>query len=57
VAPVRAGRVREHRVLHSLAFYANLRNALSSQDIVSRRPYGARPNAPRWLQLGAELEF
>jgi Fe(3+) dicitrate transport protein len=45
------------RVLRPLTFYVNLRNALSSQDIVSRRPYGARPNAPRWLQLGAQLEF
>jgi Fe(3+) dicitrate transport protein len=45
------------RVLSWLALYGNLRNAFGSQDIVSRRPYGARPNAPRWLQLGAELRF
>ena len=24
-------------------------------DIVGRRPFGARPNAPRWLQVGAKL--
>lgn len=45
------------RVLRWFALYANLRNAFGSQNIVSRRPYGARPNAPRWLQLGAEIRF
>ncbi|HEY8944818.1 MAG TPA: TonB-dependent receptor, partial [Polyangiaceae bacterium] len=45
------------RPLTFLKLYANLRNALNAQDIVSRRPYGARPNAPRWLQVGAKVEF
>jgi Fe(3+) dicitrate transport protein len=37
--------------------YANLRNVLDERDLVSRRPFGARPNPPRWLQLGAKLEL
>jgi Fe(3+) dicitrate transport protein len=45
------------RVLRFLSLYANLRNALGGRFIVSRRPYGARPNAPRWLQVGAKVAF
>ncbi len=45
------------RVLGPLTLYANLRNMLGSANIVGRRPYGARVNAPRWLQLGAKVEF
>ena len=40
-----------------LTIYGNIRNLLDTQRITSRRPYGARPNAPRWLQFGAKLEF
>lgn len=40
-----------------LRFYANLRNAFNAQNIVGRRPYGARVNAPRWLQVGLKAEF
>lgn len=32
--------------------YLNVRNLLDAQDLASRRPYGARPVAPRWLQVG-----
>lgn len=46
-----------YRVLEPLAFYANVRNLFDAHDIVSRRPYGARPNAPRWVQVGAKLTF
>jgi Fe(3+) dicitrate transport protein len=45
------------RIVSGLALYANLRNVLGGAFIVSRRPYGARPNAPRWLQMGAKLAF
>jgi Fe(3+) dicitrate transport protein len=45
------------RVVGPLALYANLRNALNERDLVSRRPYGARPNPPRWLQVGAKLDL
>ena len=40
-----------------LSIYGNLRNATGSKDIVSRRPFGARPNAPHWLQVGVKLDF
>lgn len=46
-----------YRAVSFLKLYANLRNVLNEQYIVSRRPYGARPNAPRWLEVGAKLEF
>jgi Fe(3+) dicitrate transport protein len=45
------------RLLSGISVYGNLRNVLGGAFIVSRRPYGARPNAPRWLQLGAKLAF
>jgi Fe(3+) dicitrate transport protein len=45
------------RILGPLELYANLRNVLNERDLVSRRPYGARPNPPRWLQLGAKLNL
>jgi Fe(3+) dicitrate transport protein len=37
--------------------YVNVRNVLDSHYIVSRRPYGARPNAPRWVQVGVKVEL
>jgi Fe(3+) dicitrate transport protein len=40
-----------------LSVYGNVRNLLDGRHIVSRRPYGARPNAPRWIQVGAKLAF
>lgn len=40
------------QLLDELQGYANWRNILNRRVIVSRRPYGARPNAPRWLQVG-----
>ncbi|WP_437709062.1 TonB-dependent receptor [Sorangium sp. So ce448] len=45
------------RVVGPLVLYANARNILGSQYIVSRRPFGARPNAPRWIQIGAKASF
>lgn len=44
-----------YQVLPKLRLYAQARNLLDGQFIASRRPYGARPNPPRWVQLGAEL--
>ncbi|NTX33009.1 TonB-dependent receptor [Myxococcus sp. CA033] len=35
--------------------YFSARNVFDSADIVSRRPYGARPNAPRTVILGFKL--
>ncbi|MGK4003011.1 TonB-dependent receptor [Sorangium sp. So ce1036] len=45
------------RVAGPLVLYVNARNVLGSQYIVSRRPFGARPNAPRWIQVGAKASF
>jgi Fe(3+) dicitrate transport protein len=40
-----------------LSIYGNLRNLTGEASIAGRRPFGARPNAPRWLQVGAKLAF
>lgn len=45
------------RPLPWLTIYANLRNVTGEANLVGRRPYGARVNAPRWFQLGAKAEF
>jgi len=41
----------------ALSIYGNLRNVTGEANIAGRRPFGARPNAPRWLQIGAKLAF
>lgn len=46
-----------YRPVPWLEIYANLRNAFDGHFIVSRRPYGARPNAPRWFQAGIKAKF
>jgi Fe(3+) dicitrate transport protein len=45
------------RITREIELYAQLHNTLDAQDIVSRRPLGARPNAPRWLHAGAKLRL
>jgi Fe(3+) dicitrate transport protein len=40
-----------------LKIYGHVRNLFDELYIVSRRPYGARPNAPRWVQVGVKAEF
>ena len=40
-----------------LKIYGHVRNLFDELYIVSRRPFGARPNAPRWVQVGAKVEF
>ncbi len=37
--------------------YLQVRNLLDEAAIVSYRPFGARPNAPRWVQVGAKWEY
>src|SRR5690606_32763506 len=37
------------RPLPWLIIYGNVRNLTGAQNLVARRPYGARPNAPRWI--------
>jgi Fe(3+) dicitrate transport protein len=46
-----------YRVLEPLDIYLNVRNVFDSHALVARRPFGARPNAPRWVQLGAKVKF
>ena len=41
----------------ALSIYGNLRNVTGASRIAGRRPFGARPNPPRWLQVGAKLAF
>lgn len=40
-----------------LKLYVTVRNLFDQAFIVSRRPFGARPNAPRWVQVGAKVSF
>ncbi len=40
-----------------LRFYAVGRNLLDMEYVASRRPYGARPGAPLWLQVGTKLTY
>jgi Fe(3+) dicitrate transport protein len=45
------------RAWKHVKFYADLRNVTGAAFIVAHRPYGARPNAPRWLQVGVKVDF
>jgi Fe(3+) dicitrate transport protein len=47
----------KYRVLRWLDVYGNVRNLFDEHDLVSRRPYGARPNAPRMVQIGLKLKL
>jgi Fe(3+) dicitrate transport protein len=38
-------------------FYVNVRNLLGAEDIAARLPFGARPVAPRWFQVGTKWSF
>lgn len=50
--------VTAHARLHDYAeLYATCTNLLDEQVIVSRRPYGARPNPPRMIALGYKARF
>jgi Fe(3+) dicitrate transport protein len=47
-----------HVHLHDYAeLYATCSNLLDEQVMVSRRPYGARPNPPRMIALGYKARF
>jgi Fe(3+) dicitrate transport protein len=47
----------KYRVLRNLDVYGNVRNLFNELDLVSRRPFGARPNAPRMIQVGFKLRL
>ena len=40
------------KLLRFLKAYANVRNLLNYRGIMAHRPFGARPNAPLWIQVG-----
>ncbi|MGN6103869.1 MAG: TonB-dependent receptor family protein [Kofleriaceae bacterium] len=47
-----------HARLHAWAeLYATCTNLLDEQVIISRRPYGARPNPPRMVAVGYKARF
>jgi Fe(3+) dicitrate transport protein len=37
--------------------YFTVRNLLGAQDLAARLPFGARPVAPRWIQVGTKWSF
>ena len=39
------------------SIYVNVRNLFDAHDITARLPFGARPVAPRWLQVGTSWNF
>jgi len=46
-----------YRALRWLDIYGNVRNLFNELDLVSRRPFGARPNAPRMIQIGVKIKL
>jgi Fe(3+) dicitrate transport protein len=58
LAPLFAIDLSAHARLHALAeLYATCSNLLDEQVIISRRPYGARPNPPRMIFVGYKARF
>lgn len=47
----------KYRLFAHLELYVNGRNLLDERYIASRRPFGARPGAPRWMMLGIRGDF
>ena len=45
------------RVISTLSLYINARNLLDNEYLLARRPFGARPGNPRWIQVGAKFTF
>ena len=45
------------RVWGPISLYANVQNLFNEQYIVARRPFGARPNAPRWAHVGIKATY
>lgn len=45
------------RPLPFVELYVNVRNVFDNQPLLARRPFGGRPAAPRWVQVGAKLNF
>ena len=47
----------KYNVFGPLTVYLNVRNLLDAHDLEARRPFGARPNAPRWVQGGVKIDL
>ena len=45
------------KLFKDVTFYVNGRNLLDNTYIIARRPFGARPGAPRWMQAGLQIQF
>ena len=46
-----------YKPLRWLTVYVNGRNLTDQRALVARRPFGARPSAPLWVQSGLKAEF
>jgi Fe(3+) dicitrate transport protein len=46
-----------YELTDAVQLYANAQNIFDSLYIVSRRPYGSRPNAPRWIHAGLKVRL
>ena len=46
-----------YQISNELKLFARLENLTDEQDIVSRQPYGARPNKTRTFSVGAQYTF
>jgi Fe(3+) dicitrate transport protein len=46
-----------YQVSDDLKLFARIENLTDEQDIVSRQPYGARPNKTRTFSIGAQYSF
>jgi len=44
-------------VVKGVTTYVTARNLLNATYVASHRPFGARPGAPLWIQVGAKLSF
>jgi Fe(3+) dicitrate transport protein len=45
------------QIWKTIRVYLNVLNLLDSRYVASHRPFGARPNAPRWVQVGLKGSF
>jgi Fe(3+) dicitrate transport protein len=46
-----------YQISDDLKLFARIENVTDQQDIVSRQPYGARPNKTRTFSVGAQYSF
>ncbi len=44
-------------IIEQLGVYLLANNLFGARYLTSRRPHGARPGAPRWIQIGMKFEY